>query len=87
MPEIAQDHRLDLTTTGAKDHVERMLDRAVEDSFPASDPVALSMPHDRIESRLQALREKVEMPSTATLLVAGGFLLAIAAVGILTLRK
>jgi len=85
MPDTLQDHRLDLTTTGSKHHVERMLDKAVEDSFPASDPVALSMPHDRIESRLQALRERMEMPSTGTMLLVGGVLLAVAA--LLAFRK
>ena len=85
MPDIAQDHRFDLTTKGSKHHVERMLDAAVEDSFPASDPVALSMPHDRIESRFARVRDRFELPSTGTMLIAGGVLLAIAAV--LALRK
>jgi hypothetical protein len=77
MPDTAQDHRFDLTTKGSKHHVDRMLDKAVEDSFPASDPVALSMPHDRIESKFQAFRE--QMPANSLLLVAGGILLAVVA--------
>ena len=29
-----------------KDHDERMLDKALEDTFPASDPPAQTQPHD-----------------------------------------
>ena len=88
MPDaIAQDHKFDLSNKGAARHVDRMLDKAVEDSFPASDPVALSMPHDRVETRLQGLRNaanQVPMPSLGTLLLGGGLLAVIA---LLTLRK
>jgi hypothetical protein len=83
MAEAAQDHRLDLTTKNAAHRVERMLDEAVEDSFPASDPVALSMPHDRIESKLQALGERVQFPSMGTMLIAGAVLATVAAVVLL----
>jgi len=67
--------------------VERRLDDAVEDSFPASDPVSLSMPHDRVETRFQGLRNaasEMHVPPAATLLLAGGLLALIA---FLTLRK
>ena len=95
MPDAsAQDHKLDLSTKGAAHHVDRMLDKAVEDSFPASDPVALSMPHDRVNHPLQGLANaanqvrnaasQMQMPSTSTLLIAGGLLAVIA---LLTLRK
>jgi beta-lactamase regulating signal transducer with metallopeptidase domain len=85
MPETTHDHRFDMTSKGGKNHAENMLDKAVEDSFPASDPVSMSMPHHRIESRMQALRENMRMPSTGTMLIAGGALLAIVAV--LAFRK
>ena len=88
MPDaIAQDHKFDLSNKGAASHVDRMLDNAVEDSFPASDPVALSMPHDRVESRFAGLKKaanQVPMPGLATLLLGGGLLAVIA---FLTLRK
>ena len=95
MPDAtAHDHKLDLSNTGAARHVDRMLDKAVENSFPASDPVALSMPHDRIEHPLQGLKKaagqvrsaasEVQMPSLSTLALAGGLLAVIA---LLTLRK
>jgi hypothetical protein len=40
---------LDLTTDKAEHHVDRLLDEAIADSFPNSDPVSLAMPHDRVE--------------------------------------
>ena len=53
--------------------VDKRLDDAVEDSFPASDPVQLSMPHDREELNLH------RRPSAATMWLVGGGLLAIIA--------
>lgn len=47
-PQVPTDP-LDLTTEKAEHHVDRMLDEAIAESFPTSDPVALSMPHDRVE--------------------------------------
>ena len=70
-----QDHKLDLSTRRAANRVERQLDDAIEDSFPASDPVSLSMPHDRVESRLAQLGT----PSLTTMLLLGGGLLAVIA--------
>jgi len=46
-------------------HVDRMLDSAIEDSFPASDPVALAMPRHRVEK--PALRAAAESSTAAIL--------------------
>ena len=58
--------------------VESKLDTAVEDSFPASDPVQLSMPHDREELDLHRR-------SPATMLLLGGGLLAV--IALIALRR
>ena len=58
---------------------DRNLDNAIEDSFPASDPVQLSMPHDREELNLH----RRIAPSTMWLV--GGGLLAI--VALIALRR
>ena len=79
----AQDHKLDFSSKNAARRVERMLDDAVEDSFPASDPVALSLPHNRVESRFPQVPEGA--PSMGTLLLLGGGLLAV--IALLTLRR
>ena len=76
-----QDAKLDLTTKDAAHRVDRMLDDAIEDSFPASDPVALAMPRNRVESG--ALRSAAE--SSATWFLVGGGLLALLA--LLALRR
>ncbi|HEX2830401.1 MAG TPA: hypothetical protein VHP37_28955 [Burkholderiales bacterium] len=69
-----------LGTTGAAHRaVDRKLDDAVADSFPASDPVALSMPHDREELNLH----RTISPSTMWLV--GGGLLAI--IALIALRR
>jgi hypothetical protein len=75
------DAKLDLTTRDAAHRVDRMLDDAIEDSFPASDPVALAMPRHRVEAG--ALRTAAESPTT-WFLVGGGLLALIA---ILALRR
>jgi hypothetical protein len=75
-----QDQKLDFSTKRAANRVERMLDDAVEDSFPASDPVALSMPHDRVESKLPQLGTA----SVSTILLLSGLLAVIA---LIALRK
>jgi hypothetical protein len=59
--------------------VERRLDDAVEDSFPASDPVQLSMPHGREELNLHN-----RIPSSTMWLVGGGLL---AVVALIALRR
>ena len=76
-----RDAKLDLSTKNATRHVDRMLDDAIEDSFPASDPVALAMPRDRVETG--ALRSAAESSTTWFLL--GGGLLAL--IAILALRR
>jgi hypothetical protein len=58
--------------------LEDQLDQAVEDSFPASDPVSLSMPHARKELNLHK-------PSTTTMWLVGGGLLAI--IALVALRR
>jgi hypothetical protein len=64
----------------AKPHeVERKLDDAVADSFPASDPVQLSMPHDRAELNLH------RQGSTTTWMLLGGGLLAL--IALIALRR
>lgn len=40
-----------------KDHDDRMLDKALEDSFPASDPPAPAQPHDRSPGSKDAPRQ------------------------------
>ena len=59
--------------------VEGKLDQAVEDSFPASDPVQLSMPHDRAELNLH------RQPSATTMMLVGGGLLAL--IALIALRR
>ena len=61
--------------------LERRLDDGVEESFPASDPVALAQPHDPEELGL-----KRRLMSPAAWLVVGGALLAGLAVVILQRR-
>jgi hypothetical protein len=58
--------------------VERKLDDAVADSFPASDPVQLSMPHDREELNLHK-------QGSATWWLVGGGLLAV--IALIALRR
>ena len=65
------------THGSAQRAVDRKLDDAVADSFPASDPVALSMPHDREELNLH---RKIA-PSTMWL-VGGGLLAVIALIAL-----
>ena len=74
MATIPNDAPIDLSTKDSCRYVERMLDDAVEDSFPASDPVALSMPHDHVESRMAVLRRAA---SPTTMFLLGGGLLAL----------
>jgi LPXTG-motif cell wall-anchored protein len=75
----AVDAKLDLSNTKAAKRVDRMLDDAVEDSFPASDPVALAMPRARAEKG--ALRAAAESNNTWFLL-AGGLLAVIALIAL-----
>ena len=74
------DSTLDLTTRDRARHVDEQLDQAVADSFPASDPVALAMPHERRDTRLREMT-----PNTGTLLLVAGGILAVLA--LLALRR
>lgn len=78
---IPEDSKIDLSSKAAASRVERKLDDAIEDSFPASDPVALAMPHERVESRFPKLDE---LPIGTLFLVGGGLLALIA---IIALRR
>jgi hypothetical protein len=69
------DAKLDLTTKNAAHRVDRMLDDAIEDSFPASDPVSMAMPRRRVEA--STLRTAAQSPTTWFLF--GGGLLAVIA--------
>ena len=69
------DPKIDLSNRQAARHVDRMLDEAIEDSFPASDPVALAMPRARVETG--ALRSAAQS-GTTWFLVGGGLLALIA---------
>ena len=69
--------KLGMSNNAAHRAVDRNLDNAVEDSFPASDPVQLSMPHDREELNLH----RRIAPSTMWL-VGGGLLAVIALIAL-----
>jgi hypothetical protein len=58
--------------------VERRLDDAVADSFPASDPVSLAQPHDPAE--LGTYRSG--MSTTGMMLVGGGLLAILALIAL-----
>jgi hypothetical protein len=60
-------------------HIDRRLDDAVADSFPASDPVSLAMPHHPHE-----LGHATPMSLTSWLLIGGGLL---AVVALIVLRR
>jgi hypothetical protein len=57
--------------------LERRLDDAVAESFPASDPVSLAQPHDARE-----LGHAPAMPLTNWLLIGGGLLAVIALIAL-----
>jgi hypothetical protein len=76
-----EDSKLDLRTKGSARDVDRKLDEAIEDGFSTSDPVALTMPHGRIESRLPRFED---VPIGTWFLVGGGLLALIA---LIALRK
>jgi hypothetical protein len=71
------DSTLDLSSRERARHIDDLLDEAVADSFPASDPVSLAMPHRRVEAGPAV--------GLSTLLIVGAGLLALAAV--LALRR
>ena len=76
-----EDSKIDLRTTGSARDVDRKLDEAIEDGFSTSDPIALAMPHSRIESRLPRLEDV----SIGTWFLVGGGLLAL--VALIALRR
>jgi hypothetical protein len=67
--------KLGLTNTNRGAQIDRRLDDAVAESFPASDPVSLAQPHDPEE-----LGQARSWNSLGSWLVLGGGLLAILAV-------
>ena len=71
--------KLGTVPNAAHREVDRRLDDAVEDSFPASDPVQLSMPHDRAELNLH------RRVTASTMWLVGGGLLAV--VALIALRR
>jgi hypothetical protein len=74
---------LDLSSNKAEAHVDRMLDAAIADSFPNSDPVALAMPHDRVESTAsRALQIPSGLRDVWPLMVIGGII-----AGLLFMRR
>lgn len=68
--------KLGMANHAAHQEMDRKLDDAVADSFPASDPVQLSMPHDREELNLH------RSSSTTWWLVGGGLLAVIALIAL-----
>jgi hypothetical protein len=62
------------------DYLDRQLDDAVAESFPASDPVSLAQPHDREELG----QTRAGTSFTNWMLVGGGLLAVIA---LLALRR
>lgn len=70
----------DLGLANRATDVESRLDDAIADSFPASDPVSLAQPHDPRELGLHRT-----MPSTTSMMLVGGGLLAI--IAIIALRR
>lgn len=60
--------------------VDQRLDDAIADSFPTSDPISLSQPHDPRELGLHST-----VISTTSMLLVGGGLLAI--IAIIALRR
>ena len=71
--------KLGMTTKGRRD-VDRKLDEAVEDSFPASDPVSLSH-----AARPRGAGPAPAMPSRPTMMLVGGGLLAL--IALIALRR
>ena len=61
----------------AQREVDRKLDSAIEDSLAASDPIQLSMPHDREELNLHR-----RVPPSTMWLVGGGLLAIIALIAL-----
>ena len=71
--------KLGLATHAADKAMDRKLDSAIEDSLATSDPVQLSMPHDREELNLH------RGVSSSTMWLVGGGLLAV--IALIALRR
>lgn len=67
-----------LGLSGKSADVDRQLDDAGADSFPASDPVSLAQPHDPEELGLS----RSAMSMTSMVLVGGGLLALIALIAL-----
>jgi hypothetical protein len=68
---------LDLSTEKAERHLDRMLDEAIADSFPSSDPVSLAMPHERVESPPSRVSQwSAAMRDTWPLMLVAGIIVA-----------
>lgn len=65
-------------SSGKSAEVERQLDDAGADSFPASDPVSLAQPHDPEELGVS----RSGMSTTSLMLVGGGLLAVIALIAL-----
>jgi len=78
-PQQVPTDALDLSSERSTAHVDRMLDEAIEESFPNSDPVSLAMPHNRIEARDTASGRRAVFGKDAAwpLLIVGGVILAL----------
>jgi hypothetical protein len=70
---------LDLSSKAAREHVDRLLDQAIEDTFPTSDPVSLTMPHERAGENPASSRSALaaRISSALPLVVIGGIVLAL----------
>ncbi len=78
MVQTTSSNRTRFAARHAHQHVDRMLDQAIEDTFPTSDPVSLAMPHQRAdeESRWGAFGSAAAT-AALPLLVIGGVALAL----------
>ncbi len=77
VPQVPTDP-LDLTSSKSSRHVDRMLDEAIEDSFPTSDPVSLAMPHDRVKaSPSRAMQMATGLRDAWPLAIVGGIIAAL----------
>ncbi|HSQ02533.1 MAG TPA: hypothetical protein VLN59_00775 [Burkholderiales bacterium] len=68
--DIVSTRPFDSSHTQSAEHLDRALDQAIEDSFPTSDPVSLTMPHRRPAPA-------ISVSSALPLLIIGGIVLAL----------
>jgi len=74
-PYTASTRPFDSNSTQSTEHVDRQLDQAIEDSFPTSDPVSLTMPHHRRAAERST--PAISVSSVLPLVVIGGIILAL----------